>query len=222
MHRSRRRLRPPSRGRVGAGAGGPGAAAAAVLLVLLAGALPAAAGAQEQVYSAERIKAAFLYHFSTYVNWPPTAEAGDTFTIAVLGADGVAAELEQFLPGHTIQGRPMQVHRLRSLSDLGGDEVLYIGADEDGELREHLAAVASRPLLVVTDTPDGLRDGAMINFRIVDERVRFEISLRAAQDAGLEMSSRLLSAAMSVESAGAIIDFDDTMVAIDHKDRMSK
>ena len=217
MYRIGRRPRPPSGS--GVGAGGRCVAAAAVLLLLQAVVPPAPAGAQQQVYSAERVKAAFLYHFSTYVNWPPTAESGDTFTIAVLGADRVAAELEQFLPGHTIQGRPMQVRRLRSLTDLSGDEVLYIGADEDEELSAHLAAVASRPLLVVTDTPDGLREGAMINFRIVDDRVRFEISLRAAQDAGLEMSSRLLSAAMSVESAGAIIDFGDTMVATDHKSR---
>ena len=207
---------------MGVRAGGPVIAAAAVLLGLLTVVLPAPAGAQQQVYSAERVKAAFLYHFSTYVNWPPAAEAGDTFTIAVLGADRVAAELEQFLPGHTIQGRPMQVHRLRSLDDLAGAEVLYIGADENEELRKYLTAVDSRPLLVVTDTPDGLRDGAMINFRIVDDRVRFEISLRAAQDAGLEMSSRLLSAAMSVESAGAIVDFDNTMVAADHKNQLGR
>jgi YfiR/HmsC-like len=196
--------------------------AAAVLSILAAAMLPALAGAQQQVYSAERVKAAFLYHFSTYVNWPTTAEPGDTFSIAVLGADQVAAELEQFLPGHTIQGRPMQVHRLRSLTELAGDEVLYIGTDDDRELREQLAAVASRPMLVVTDAPDGLRDGAMINFRIVDDRVRFEISQRAAQDAGLEMSSRLLSAAMSVESAGAIVDFDNTMVATDHRNQLGR
>ena len=217
IYRIGRRLRPPPGNGVGVRAGGAGLIAAAGLLLLLAAVLPRPAGAQQQVYSAERVKAAFLYHFSTYVNWPQTAEAADTFTIAVLGADRVAAELEQFLPGHTIQGRPMQVRRLRSLAELAGDEVLFIGAEEDEELREHLAEIASRPLLVVTDTPDGLRDGAMINFRIVDDRVRFEISLRAAQNAGLELSSRLLSAAMSVESAGAIIDLDSTMVATDHK-----
>ncbi len=206
-------LRPPPRGPVGIHSG-PRAFALAAALVLL---LPALVSAQEQVYSAERVKAAFLYHFSTYVNWPTAVDADDTFSIAVLGAPRVAAELEQFLPGHTIQGRPMQVRRLRSLDELDGDEVLYIGASKNGGLRNYLEEVASRPLLVVTDTPDGLRSGAMINFRIVDDRVRFEISLRAAQGAGLEMSSRLLSAAMSVEAAGAIIDLDDTVVTLDHR-----
>lgn len=216
----RRRL--PLWGGVSAGFGARRVAAAALVVILLATLPLGLAGAKEQVYSAGRVKAAFLYHFSTYVNWPESVNADDTFSIAVLGAEEIAAELEQFLPGHTIQGRAMQVHRLRSLDDLAGDEVLYIGADKNGDLHEHLEEVASRPLLVVTDTPDGLRDGAMINFRIVDHRVRFEISQRAAQAAGLEMSSRLLSAAMSVESAGAIIDHDDTVVALDHTDRMSK
>lgn len=222
MYRLGRRLRPPPRGIVGARSGVRAIAAAAALAGLLVALQPQPAFAQEQVYSAERVKAAFLYHFSTYVNWPTAVDADDTFSIAVLGAPRVATELEQFLPGHTIQGRPMQVNRLRSLDDLGGDEVLYIGAAENAGLRDHLEEVASRPLLVVTDTPDGLRGGAMINFRIVDDRVRFEISLRAAQGAGLELSSRLLSAAMSVESAGAIIDLDDTVVALDHNYRVSR
>ena len=196
--------------------------AAAAALCVLAALQPLPAGAQAQVYTAERVKAAFLYHFSTYVNWPESVDANDTFSIAVLGGRQVAAELEQFLPGHTIQGRPMRVRRLHSLADLAGDEVLYIGRDENRRLRAYLDEIAERPLLVVTDTPDGLRDGAMINFRIVEDRVRFEISLRAAQGAGLEMSSRLLSAAMSVESAGAIVDIENTVVAEDHKHALGK
>lgn len=198
-------------------------AVATVFLAVTIAALAAArAPAQDEVYSAERVKAAFLYHFSTYVNWPESAMRDDKFTIAVLGAGEIATELEQFLPGHTIQGRPMEVKWLRSIADLTDDEVLFIGAAQNRRLGAHLEAVASRPLLVVTDTPDGLRNGAMINFRIVDARVRFEISLRAAQGAGLEMSSRLLSAAMSVEAAGAIIDLNDTVVVNDHHRNFSR
>lgn len=159
----------------------------------------------QAVYSAERVKAAFLYHFTTYVNWPESALSDEVFTIAVLGSDEVADELAVFLPGHAIQGRPMQVRRVRSINDLNGEEVLYIGPRENRHLARHLAAIGSRALLVVTDDPEGLQNGAMINFRIVEERVRFEISLHAAREAGLELSSRLLSAAMSVEAAGAIM-----------------
>lgn len=174
-------------------------------------------GAQEPgaVHAPENVKAAFLYHFATYVNWPEDATSDDVFRIAVLGADPVADELEEFLPGRTLNGLPMEVRRLGAIEDLGGDEVLYIGPGENRHLEELLDAVRSRPVLVVTDAPDGLPQGATINFRIVDNRVRFEISLRAAQRSGLELSSRLLSAAMSVEAAGAIIRIDYSKVSND-------
>jgi hypothetical protein len=193
----------------------PALACIAMLAALAATLTPwlaAPAAAQDVIYSAERVKAAFLYHFSTYVDWPETGNANEAFTIAVLGADSVAAELERFLPGHTIHGRPMEARRLGSIDELGNDEVLYIGAEENQRLPDHLARVGSRPMLVVTDVPGGLREGAMINFRIVDDRVRFEISQHAAQLAGLELSSRLLSAAMSVDTAGAIIEVPATVV----------
>ncbi|HZD53036.1 MAG TPA: YfiR family protein [Woeseiaceae bacterium] len=183
------------------------------LAAMLAVSWNAPAAAQSAVYSAQRVKAAFLYHFCTYVTWPESATSDDVFTIAVLGADAVAEELEEFLPGHTIQGRPMEVRRLRSITDLKGDEVLYIGRRQNRRLRRYVHAVAWLPVLVVTDVPDGLREGAIINFRIVQNRVRFEISLRAAQRAGLALSSRLLSAAMSVESTGAVAITADSLVA---------
>lgn len=189
--------------------------ASAVLVLLVVSPL-AAVRAQDDGYSADRVKAAFLYHFSTYVNWPESATSDDDFSIAVLGARAVAEELEEFLPGHTIQGRPMEVHRLHSIRDLDDDEVLYIGPSENARLAALLKSIKSRPMLIVTDDPEGLREGAMINFRIMDDRVRFEISLRAAQAAGLEMSSRLLSAAMSVEAAGAIVEPGENTVASDH------
>src|SRR5690606_23239129 len=92
---------------------------------------------------------------------------------------------------------------------LGAYEILLIGSRDNRPLADHLAAAASRAMLDVTDHPDGLRDGAIIDFRIIEDRVRFEIPLRNAQAAGLELSSRLLSAAMSVEAAGVIPALED-------------
>ncbi|MGH8195660.1 MAG: YfiR family protein [Woeseiaceae bacterium] len=184
------------------------------LAVLLMAAWPLThANAQDAIYSADRVKAAFIYHFSTYVNWPEPVAANGEFTIAVLGADDIATELEQFLPGHTIQSRTMSVRRLRSVDELGSEEVLFVGADRNSRLPEYLEEVKSRPILVVTDLPDGLHQGAMINFRIVDSRVRFEISQRAAESVGLELSSRLLAAAMFVDTSGAIVDISSNAVA---------
>ena len=162
------------------------------------------AGAQEVVYQEEEVKAAFLYHFATFVQWPEMLPRERPFSVAVLGDDEVAAELEKFLPGREIQGRPMQVRRLKSLEDLADDALLFIGAEENYRLRELISRVEDQSMLVVTEAPGALKDGSMINFQVIDDRVRFEISLLAAQRAGLELSSRLLSAAMSVDTTSAV------------------
>jgi len=162
--------------------------------------------AQNAVYAEDEVKAAFLYHFGTYVEWPSGAPADDAITIAVLGAEGVARQLQGFLPGRRIQGRAVQVRRLGSIAELGDDEVLFIGPENNAQLPALIEAVASRPVLVVTDAADGLARGAMVNFQLIDERVRFEISLPNAEEAGLMLSSRLLSAALRVETARSWFD----------------
>jgi hypothetical protein len=193
-----------------------------ILTLVLVFAWPLCADAQDSIYSADRVKAAFLYHFSTYVNWPEPDSSNDEFTIAVLGADDIAAELTEFLPGRSIQGRPMNVRRIQSIDELGDEAVLFIGAERNEHLPEYLEEIESLPLLVVTDVPDGLHQGAMINFRIVESRVRFEISQRAAENVGLEMSSRLLSAAMFVDTSGAIVDIAPDTVVTNRRDSANR
>ena len=160
--------------------------------------------AQEIAFEEEQIKAAFLYHFATFVQWPEASPSDGAFVIAVLGADRVASELEEFLPGRRIRGRPMEVRRLRSIDQLEDEAVVFVGADAGSGLPELVYKVEGRPMLVVTETPGALKDGSMINFQLVDRRVRFEISRTAAERAGLELSSRLLSAAMFVDTTSAV------------------
>jgi hypothetical protein len=156
---------------------------------------------QQDLYNADQVKAAFLYHFGTYVQWPRPAPSSDPLTIAVLGAAAVADQLVQFLPGRNIQGRPVAVRALRRIEDLRDEEMLFIGNEHSARLDELTAAVGQRSVLVVTDAEDGLDRGAMVNFQLVDSRVRFEISLPRAEEAGLVLSSRLLSAALRVETS---------------------
>jgi hypothetical protein len=162
--------------------------------------------AQEVVYDEHRVKAAFIYHFSTFVVWPDATQTGRDFVIAVLGDDDVARELAAYLPGHSLQGRPMRARRIASVDELGDDDILFIGSGRERDLTNSLKAVADRPVLLVTDAPGALAKGSMINFNIVDDRVRFEIALRTAERAGLTLSSRLLSAAMFVDTTSAVRD----------------
>jgi hypothetical protein len=163
----------------------------------LLGALGWQADAAE-TYSEDAVKAAFLYRFTGYVDWPPQALAAPQFTIAVLDADGVVTELQRSLQNRAVQNRPAQVRAIRSIRELDGAQMLYVGASHKDELRHMVAEVAGRPVLVVTNEDGGLEAGSSVNFLLVDQRVRFEISLDAAQSAGLKVASELLAVAIRV------------------------
>jgi hypothetical protein len=168
-----------------------------LLLTALSGMMSAHADPAEQ-YSESAVKAAFLYRFMGYVEWPQELPPAGRFTIALLDGGEVADELERLLPGHPIHDRPAEARRIRSLAELGDAQALYIGPAYRGDLEQLIASVAKRPLLVVTDRDNGLDAGSTVNFLIVDRRVRFEVSLAAAETSGLSISSELLSVAARV------------------------
>lgn len=156
-------------------------------------------GAAES-YPEASVKAVFLYRFAGYVEWPPQAHPPARFTIAVLGAEPVAEALARLLPEHPIGDRPGQVRIAHSVGDLGDAQIIYIGSGYLGNLRDLIATLAHRPVLVVTDQDDALGAGSTVNFLLADHRVRFEISLAAAERAGLKINSQLLSVAIRVET----------------------
>jgi hypothetical protein len=170
-----------------------------VRMLVVAASLIAGAAAAAAEYSESEVKAAFLFHFSTYVEWPNASETDAPIIIAVLEAPEIAENLERFVQGRSIQARPVRVRTLTTLDAFPGGEVLYIGIQSPRRVAR-LISMVDTPTLIVTDVPLGLPDGAMINFRLVDRRVRFEISLPEAQRAGLLLSSRLLAAALQVST----------------------
>jgi hypothetical protein len=153
-----------------------------------------------EVYSEDAVKAAFLYRFAGYVTWPRESRQDvRSFTIAVLDGDSIARELEKLLAGRTINGLPARVSRIKSVRGLADAQMLFVGAGSIDTLRQEIAAIAARPVLVVTDAPGGLDAGSTVNFLLVDRRLRFEVSLAAADRAGLKVSAELLSVAARVE-----------------------
>jgi hypothetical protein len=171
---------------------------------LLIGGLCAAVVAPASLISADlhdedEVEAAFLYRFAGFVDWPPEAFAGQDFTIAVLGSDSIFRELQQMLPNHPLKNRPAQVRRIRGLDELRDAQILFVGPRYNDELKMVTARVANRPVLVVTASDHGLDDGSCVNFLVVDRRVRFEVSLTAADRVGLKVSSELLSVAVRVQ-----------------------
>jgi hypothetical protein len=172
-------------------------AATTLAVVCLLGVPGWHAGAAE-LYSEDAVKAAFLYRFTGYVDWPPEALANPPFTIAVLDADGVATELGRLLQNRQVQNQAAQVKSIKSIKEINNAQMLYIGAIHREDLRHIVAYMAGRPVLIVTNEDDGLDAGSTVNFLLIDQRVRFEISVDAAQRAGLKVASELLAVAIRV------------------------
>jgi hypothetical protein len=146
------------------------------------------------------VKAAYLYKFLNYVEWPQVvfAQPDSPYVIAVMNADEIADELQRFVTGRHLNNRSLVVKKLRPGNALEGVHVLFIGAAEQARQPQLLKQLQSLPVLTVTESVDALSQGSMINFRLIDDRVRFEISLEPVEKSGLKLNSRLLTVAITV------------------------
>jgi hypothetical protein len=169
--------------------------------LLLAGALVSLAPAQLPASASERsVKAAYIYKFLGYVEWPtdafPVPDA--PLVIGVVGADQLAGDLADLTRGRNVNGHPIEVRRMKAGEALTGVDVLFVGAAERNRLPVLARAAATHAVLVITEDENGLDEGAVINFVLVNGHVRFEVALDAADRAGIRLSSRLLAVAQFV------------------------
>lgn len=147
-----------------------------------------------------QVKAAYLFKFGGYVEWPDRAFAttDGPIRIGVLGSPALADELAQTVAGRVINGRQISVQKLKPGDSLAGIHILFIDHTSNDRLGEILASVKGQPVLTVTESEQGLAQGGVINFVIVGGKLRFEISSRTAQQGSLNISARLRSAALRV------------------------
>jgi hypothetical protein len=158
--------------------------------------------ASAQVATESAIKAAYLFKFAGYVEWPDSAFSSPSspIVIAVVGSEEVAAELERLLPGRAIDGRKGTVRRVKEGDSLQGAHLVFIGRRETAA-KAVMRAAQQAGALTVTET--GLDGGAAINFVSSDDRITFEVSLDAAERGGYRISSRMLAVAKRVVQKGA-------------------
>ena len=156
--------------------------------------------AQQPKVSEYQVKATYLYNFGRFVQWPPNATAakGDSFSICVIGQDPFGTALDGMLAGETIDGKAVVAKRVAKPQDAANCRVLYISSSEGSRLKELLAALDKAGVLTVSDMPQFSQRGGMIQFVMVGSKIRFEVNLTSAQDAGLTLSSDLLKVAAAV------------------------
>jgi hypothetical protein len=171
------------------------------LLLLLAGALVAAA--QEAPPLEYELKAAFLYNFVKFVEWPPDAFAGprSPLTICVYGDDPFGSSLDEAVRGESLGERSLLVQRPAALGELRDCKVLFVSPSERQRMPEVLSEVGGAPVLTVGDTDGFLRAGGIINFVLEENKVRFLINQDAAERSRLRISSKLLRLAKGSPSS---------------------
>jgi hypothetical protein len=171
------------------------------LLTLPAGTTAAHAGSAQ---GSEAIKAAYLYKFTNYVQWPDGAfaAADSPIVIGVAGDDDLVGVLERMTAGKMVNGRSFQVRQVNPGLPLSGVHVLYLGNLGRNDLRSALGQAQGKPVLLVSGSRRACGPDCMINFVVVDSRLRFQVALQPAARSGLHFSALMLTAAYSVAREG--------------------
>lgn len=155
------------------------------LLLLAAGLLRAAVPEAE-------LKSVLLFHLTQFVQWPPAA-VRPGFVIGVLGPDEFGPALDQAVSNEQIAGKPIQVRRANTASELAGCQLVYVSGEARQSMPEILADLGPTPALLVGDSSDFLADGGMIRFALTNSRrIQLEVQLDHLRSAGLSISAQLL------------------------------
>lgn len=173
------------------------AAAWVALMTLVSGVfVPAATAEALQEYE---LKAAFLYNYALYVEWPQglNMKPQNSFEMCVLGEDPFGSSLEKVLGPKHVDGRPIAIRRIPNAGTASSCHLLYISPSEKKNVGAILSAIAGDAVLTVSDIPGFTKRGGMINFVLHEDKIRFFINNQAASDEGLKISSQLLKLALN-------------------------
>jgi hypothetical protein len=169
---------------------------AVVVWLLFAG----SAALGQQKASEYQVKAAYLYNFGRFVDWPAkdtTAQTG-SFTICVLGKDPFGPALDAILAGETIGNQRVAARRISSPQMSTECQILFISSSEAHRLNKIIEELDKSAVLTVSDIPQFSQRRGMIQFVSEENRIRFEVNLAATERAGLTLSSDLLKVATVV------------------------
>jgi len=148
-----------------------------------------------------QLKAAYLYHFAQFVDWPPVAFAqpNSPLIIGVLGENPFGKDLPHTVEGKVLSNHPLVVQEYHSLAEMTNScHILFISSSEKKRLPEIFAALKGTSVLTVSEVDHFTENGGMVNFVLESDRIRFQINETMVEKAGLKMSFKLLSLASKV------------------------
>ncbi len=146
------------------------------------------------------LKAAFLYNFAKFVEWPPKtfSDLASPFAIGIIGDNPFGSNLQSTIENKTLDGHPIVVKPVRDISELKTCQMVFISRSERKRLGEILKGTQGVAALTVSEMDNFLEAGGMIQFLMQERKVRFAINGQAARKAGLKISSKLLNLARHI------------------------
>jgi YfiR/HmsC-like len=146
------------------------------------------------------IKAAFLYNFAKFVEWPDQALVpGTPFTVGVVGDPDLADALQETMRGKNVRGHRFEVRHFAGPDDLQVCHMLFIGSVNKGDVQAILSVLRGTPVLTIAQVGDFTRLGGIIELSLENRKMGFEINAGVARKAGLKISSQLLKLARAVQ-----------------------
>lgn len=176
----------------------------AVLLLMVS--LPSLSATQElAAENPNKVEAAFLRNFAHYVTWPSSAFAGDRspWLLCIVGTDPFGEVLDNMLSGRAEQGRSFEIIRADALNELPSCQIVFIAYQDAGKRRAALAALKNLPVLTVSDAPEFLQEGGIIQFHVGD-RVEMSINLDRSRSASLTIQTKMLEVSREIVENGEV------------------
>jgi hypothetical protein len=169
-----------------------------VILALIAGPFINGSYGEEDAAESE-VKAAFVYNFIKFVDWPAKAfdGPGSPIVLGILGKDDLLEELET-IKDRTAQGRKLTIKRSNNASELERCHIIYVSKSERDRVAGVLKSASNWSTLTIADIRGFAQAGGMINFTTQGNKISFEINPEVAERAGLKVSSKLLKLAKIV------------------------
>jgi YfiR/HmsC-like len=140
------------------------------------------------------VKAAFIYNFIRFTDWPAESYKDNTLHLCILGRDFFREAIDP-LQGRSVQNRFIRIRRVLSTADTQDCNILYVSPSESSRFSAVLGALGSRPILTLSDSETFAEKGGMIELALVDDRVQFSINLYAVRGHGLRINSQVLKLA---------------------------
>lgn len=170
--------------------------------LLLVGSIGASdAQAQTAAPSQTDVEAVYLYNFAKFVRWPAGPEQQGPFTICVAGQKALLDRLTKIVAGEKLDSRPYATRLIQTAQDESGCNIVYMSEVARDRADGILKFAADKPVLTVSDMPDFLSKGGMIQFLMINKRIRFSVNLQPVEHSGIFLSSELLKVAVTVSGS---------------------